>query len=114
MRRALPFLAVSFAALVAGSCWAFTVRSAETHAGVTVVLAAATVVGLGAIIAWAAFERAPNSLTVAGGMRLPLPAWWAPLVGIALLDLVGGLFASVPMAVVGVVLLALALIGAGG
>jgi hypothetical protein len=112
-RFAVPATAAA-ALLLGGTLWAFDARSAEIHAGVTSVLAVGTLVGLGAIIAWVVHERGANGLVVPESVRLPFPAWWAPLIGIALLDLVGGLFASIPMAIAGVVLLATALIGAGG
>jgi hypothetical protein len=114
MRRILQIAAaVGAVLLAAGVVWAYLTRESYTHAGVTTVLALGTLLAAGSLLATALVERRADGLELREGESLPAP-YVAPVLGlVAACDLVGGAYASRPMAVVGVALLATALVGVG-
>lgn len=119
MRRILVALAALTAAIMAVAVvWSYFARAAGTDAGVTILLAAGTVIGLAATAWGAAVERRPGDLVVPeefheqtqGGTVLPAWSWWRAAGPIGLADLIGGAFASRVFAVIGAVLLAAAIV----
>jgi hypothetical protein len=88
-------------------------RAAEVSALVTVLLGLGTVLAAGSLLGAVLVERRPDGLIVTAGQRLPAPHWFGPLVLVGLCDLVGGSYASPPLAVLGVVLVAAGLVGFG-
>lgn len=114
MRRALISAAVLGAALLAvGICWAYADRGLDLSTTATALLAAGTVLCLGSLNGAVGLERRPDGLDVADGERLPSPHWASPVLLVGLSDVAGGLWSSVPMAVVGIVLVAVGLVALG-
>jgi hypothetical protein len=114
VRRLLQLLAVVAALLlVVGAVLGFARRHEQVDAATTVVLAVGTVLTVAVVVAAGLLERRPDGLVVAEDERLPAPAWWPPVLLAGLADLAGGIPASPPMAVTGIVLVALALLGWG-
>lgn len=114
MRRVLISAAVLGAALLAvGICWAYADRELDLSTAATALLAAGTVLCVGSLNGAVGLERRPDGLDVPDGERLPSPHWASPLLLVGLCDLAGGLWSSLPMAVVGVVLAAAGLVALG-
>jgi hypothetical protein len=112
-RALLAAAAVGAALLVAGIVAGFARRDADLSALVTVLLGLGTVLAAGSLVGAVLVERRPDGLTVPAGQRLPSPHWHGPLVLVGLCDLVGGSYASPPLAVVGALLAAAGLVGFG-
>lgn len=83
------------------------------HAVTTAALAVLTGTTLVLTTWFVVVERRPGGLAVPAGSRLPTPAWWPAVLGVGLVDLVVGAMASWVMALVGVLLVAAALVGLG-
>jgi hypothetical protein len=114
MRRLLHIAAVVGAVLLAaGVCWAYAERDQDTSAGVTTALAVGTLLAAGSLLGAVVVERRSDGLDVPHGTTLPAPYWGPVLALVAVCDLVGGAYASPPVAILGVVLLAIALVGSG-
>ena len=79
----------------------------------TAVLAVLTGAALVAMAWFVLVQRRPGQLCVPAGSRLPAPAWWPVVLGAGLVDLAVGAVASPAMALVGVLLVAAALLELG-
>jgi hypothetical protein len=112
MRRfRVPLALLAAVLLAAGNVWAFVERAESVHPGVTALLGLGSLLGLVVVLEWVGSERRPNGLVVPAEMELPAPAWWGPVIAIGVPSLVGGLLASIPMAVVGGLLVVAGLVG---
>ncbi|HEY9351444.1 MAG TPA: hypothetical protein VIP75_12190, partial [Acidothermales bacterium] len=107
MRTTARFLGgLAVATLLVGIGWAFVSRSSNDSTTAALLLVIGVVAAVDATVFLVLAERAPDGLRV-GTARLPAPMWWPPLLAAGLVGLVGGLWISVPVALLGgVVLLA--------
>jgi hypothetical protein len=106
--RVLAGLAV--ATLVIGIGWAFVSRNSSDATTPALLLIVGVVAAVDATALLVLAERQPDGLR-AGSSVLPAPMWWPPLLAAGIVALVGGVWISVPVAIVGAVVL---LIAAGG
>ena len=116
MRRLAQALAVIGAlALAAGVGWAYAERAAALHAGATALLAAGTLAALASVALLVLIERRPGGLLLPEEPPGPLPAprWDLPVGLTGVWAALGGAYASPPLLVVGLLLLAAAVVGAG-
>ena len=112
MRTAARVLTgVAVAALLIGIGWAFVNRASTDTTTPALLLVVGVVAAVDATAFLVLAERAPDGLRV-GTARLPAPMWWPPLLAAGLVGLVGGLWISVPVAVLGGVVLLAAGVGA--
>ena len=102
LARVLAGLAI--AALLIGIGWAFVRRASEDTTTAALLLLIGLVAAVDGVALFVLAERRPDGLRA--GALLPAPMWWPPLFAAGLVGLVGGLWISVPVAVLsGVVLL---------
>lgn len=112
MRLAARILAgLAVTALVFGIGWAFVSRNSADTTTPALVLVVGVVAAVDAVALFVLAERQPDGLR-AGGQALPAPTWWPPLLVAGLVAVVGGLWISVPVAILGVVVVVAAAVGA--
>ena len=112
MRTAARVLTgVAVAALLIGIGWAFVNRASTDTTTPALLLVVGVVAAVDATAFLVLAERDADGLRV-GAARLPAPMWWPPLLAAGLVGLVGGLWISVPVAVLGAVVLLAAGVGA--
>src|SRR4051794_19882260 len=76
-----------------------------------VLLLVTTLIGIGATAWYVGEERRDEDLVLAAKGALPMPAWWWAVGAIGLVDVIGGAAVSGWVAVLGFVLVGLALLG---
>ena len=106
--RVLAGLAI--AALLVGIGWAFVRRASEDSTTPALLLVIGLVAAIDGVALFVLAERRPDGLRA--GALLPAPMWWPPLLAAGLVGLVGGLWISVPVALLGGVVLLAAGVGA--
>jgi hypothetical protein len=112
MRTTARFLAgLAVATLLVGIGWAFVSRNSNDSTTPALLLVIGVVAAVDATAFLVLAERDPDGLRV-GAARLPAPMWWPPLLAAGLVGLVGGLWISVPVAMLGGVVLLAAGVGA--
>ena len=108
LARVLAGLAI--AALLVGIGWAFVRRASEDTTTAALLLLIGLVAAVDGVALFVLAERRPDGLRA--GALLPAPMWWPPLFAAGLVGLVGGLWISVPVALLGGVVLLAAGVGA--
>ncbi len=106
MRTAVRVLAVlAVAALLIGVGWAFVSRNTSDTTTPALLLVVGVIAAVDATALFVLTERRPDGLRV-GSQSLPAPRWWPPILAAGVVAAVGGAWVSLPVAVLGVVVVA--------
>jgi hypothetical protein len=112
MRTAARVLAgIAVVAVLVGIGWAFVDRNHSDTTTPALLLLVGVIAAVDATALLVLAERRPDGLRV-GTAVLPAPMWWPPLLAAGLVALVGGVWISLPVAIVSGVLLVIAATGA--